>query len=104
MTVEIRERVRITRHSRRAALATAGALTGAMLAACGGPGAGGSGQGATGTGIKVEAGNLIWYLWDAGPERLPYYEEIAKTFQAQNPSLKLELLTRAAAAGGGNVL
>ena len=99
MTVEIRERVRIKRHSRRAALATAGAMTGAMLAACGGPGAGGSGQGATGTGIKAEAGNLIWYLWDAGPERLPYYEEIAKTFQAQNPSLKLELVPPLPGAG-----
>gem|GEM_PF-5017568 len=98
--MEIREGVSIKRHSRRAALATAGAMTGAILAACGGPGAGGSGQGATGTGIKVEAGNLIWYLWDAGPERLPYYEEIAKTFQAQNPSIKLELVPPLPGGGG----
>jgi multiple sugar transport system substrate-binding protein len=104
MVLEIEQRVQGKGHRRRAVLAGVGGLAGAALAACGGPGGGASGSGqqagagAGGT-IKAEAGTLVWYLWDAGPERLPYYEEIAKSFQAQNSSIKLELVPPLPGAG-----
>jgi multiple sugar transport system substrate-binding protein len=79
--------------TRRAALAASTTLAGTLLAACAGGGSASSGgQGAGGATIKAESGTLTWFLWDAGPERQPYYEEIAKGFQVQNPSLKLELV------------
>jgi multiple sugar transport system substrate-binding protein len=72
-------------------LAGAGALAGTVLAACGG-GESGAGPAGAGGAIKSESGTLVWYLWDAGADRLPYYEEIAKTFQAEHSSLKIELI------------
>ena len=89
-------------YTRRTALTTAAALGGLTLAACGGPaarGTTGQGAGAGGATIKAEAGTLVWYLWDAGPERLPYYEEIAKNFQAEQSTTKLELVPPLPGAG-----
>jgi multiple sugar transport system substrate-binding protein len=80
------------RRSRRAVLAGAGlaGATGLLAAACGGAGA--PGGAASGAGISAEAGTLQWMLWDAGPERMPYYEQIAREFQAQQSAVKVELV------------
>jgi multiple sugar transport system substrate-binding protein len=89
-------------HSRRGMLAATCGLSGAALAACAGGGAGTGGSAAPPAGggtIKAESGTLVWFLWDAGPERLPYYEQIAKGFQAQNSTVKLELIPPLAGAG-----
>ncbi|HEV2124923.1 MAG TPA: sugar ABC transporter substrate-binding protein [Chloroflexota bacterium] len=73
------------------ASAFAAGSSAAVLAACGTPTAQNQAAPAAG-GIKAEAGTLQWLLWDAGADRLPLYEEIAKSFQAQQSTIKLELV------------
>ncbi len=81
--------------TRRSILTSAAALAGtAALAACGGGSTSGTG-GSAGGAIKAETGTLAWHLWSAQPEHLEQYQDIFKAFQAQNPTIKLDMIVPA---------
>ncbi len=73
-------------------LSPAGGMLAAACARTGGEASTGSGGG-----IKAEAGTLQWFCWNPAAN-LELYQQIARSFEQQQSSSKLELLSPAAGA------
>lgn len=87
--------------TRRAWLAGATSLGGALMAACGG--SGGKDVQQTGTAIKPEPGTLLWLLWSNPPDRKLLHDQIVTKFQADNPSVKIDAVDPPAGGAAGYV-